>query len=126
MKQSLTDDEGQLKRQVISQDPERTAFESAMVRCGYHTPTLYPNGTYRDTCYAVGWDAWRAARPKSAAVSAIYKVAADLAQRKPLWALDTLTEVSRIGHRQMSRAYAQADEDTRLLAVKLADAVRAL
>jgi hypothetical protein len=40
----------------------REAFEAAMASKGYHQPpALYRDGTYRDTCYAAGWDAWRAA-----------------------------------------------------------------
>jgi hypothetical protein len=42
--------------------PERDAFEVAMARLGYHQPpSLYRDGTYRDTCYSAGWDAWQAA-----------------------------------------------------------------
>ena len=107
-------------RGVRALDPEREAFEAWCHK-------RWGADAYRHTSATCGeWDAWQAARPKRAAVGAIVNVAADLAQRKPLRALDPLTEVSHIGRRQMARAYAQADEDTRLLAVKLADAVRAL
>jgi hypothetical protein len=52
----------------------------------------------------------------------VVEVGAELAQRKPLRAFDALTEASHIGHRQMARAYEQADEDVRLMAVRLAAA----
>lgn len=112
---------------VRAQHPERDAFEVWWCKA-YHPAALtrQDNGCYLDLGAGMAWDAWQAARPKRAAVGAIVNVAAELAQRKPLRALEPLTEVSHIGHRQMARAYAQADEDTRLLACKLADAVRAL
>lgn len=119
--------EGPVERRVRALDPERAAFE-AWWRKAYHPAKLarQEHGCYLELSAGMAWDAWQAARPSRAAVGAIVNVAADLAQRKPLRAMEPLTEVSRIGHRQMARAYAQADEDTRLLAVKLADAVRAL
>jgi len=117
----------QVDRRVRALDPERAAFE-AWWRKSYHPASLQPmeNGCYLERGAGMAWDAWQAARPKRVAVGAIVNVAAALAQRKPLRALEPLTEVSHIGHRQMARAYAQADEDTRLLACKPADAVRAL
>lgn len=125
----------QVHRGVRALDPQRAAFEAwCCKRWGgdrngllYH-PATHPQYADQYTMGAVqfAWEAWQAARPKRDKVGAIVNVAAELAQRTPLRALDPLTEVSRIGHRQMARAYAQADEDTRLLAVKLADAVRAL
>ena len=112
--------EGPVERRVRALDPERAAFEAwAAKRWG-------PDAFRHTSATSGEWEAWRAARPNRAAVGAIVNVAADLAQRKPLRALDPLTEASHIGHRQMARAYAKADEDTRLLAIKLADAVRAL
>lgn len=51
--------------------------------------------------------------------------AAALAQRKPLHALSHLSEVTHIGHRQFARAYEQADEDTRLMAIALREAIDA-
>jgi hypothetical protein len=118
---------GQVERGVRALDPERAAFEAWWCKaCHPATLVRQEAGCYLNRDAGLAWDAWQAARPKRAAVGAIVNVAADLAQRKPLRALDPLTEVSHIGHRQMARAYAQADEDTRLLAVKLADAVRAL
>lgn len=111
---------GPVERPVRALDPEREEFEAWCHR-------RWGADAYRHTSATCGeWDAWQAARPKRAAVGAIVNVAADLAQRKPLRAMEPLTEVSHIGHRQMARAYAKADEDTRLLAVKLAEAVRAL
>jgi len=60
---------------------------------------------------------------------ALYKAgietAAALAQRKPLHALSHLSEASHIGHRQFARAYGQADDDTRLMAIALRDAIDA-
>ena len=119
-------DEGRLDRRVRAPDPERAAFEAWWCKA-YHPATLARQeaGCYLNRDAGLAWDAWQAARPKRAAVGAIVNVAAALAQRKPLDALAPLTEVSHIGHRQMARAYAQADEDTRLLAVKLADAAQA-
>lgn len=52
-----------LDRQVRAPDPERAAFEAAMAKRGYNMPpALYRDGTYRDTCYSAGWDAWQVAR----------------------------------------------------------------
>jgi hypothetical protein len=84
------------------------------------------DGGYIESTAAIAWSAWQQARPRHAHVGAIYTVAADLAQRKPLAAFDELAVASHIGHRQFARAYARADESVRLLACKLADAVRAL
>lgn len=115
-------------RGVRALDPERIAFDAWL-------SSLKPEDRYdfdgegrgyrKDPLHMM-WLAWQAARPKRDKVGAIYNVASALAQRKPLEALAPLTEVTHIGHRQMARAYSKADEDTRLLAVKLADAVRAL
>jgi len=123
-------------RGVRALDPERAAFEAwCCKRWGGDRDALRRRDAYPDSErygeYVLGhvefaWCAWQAARPKRDKVGAIVNVAAELAQRKPLRALEPLTEVTHIGHRQMARAYRQADEDTRLLAVKLADAVRAL
>ena len=121
-------------RGVRALDPERAAFEAWCMKCwAGDREALYirdmPGSErleYVNGHVQFAWDAWQAARPKRDKVGAIVNVAADLAQRKPLRALEPLTEVTHIGHRQMARAYSQADEDTRLLAVKLADAVRAL
>ena len=116
-----------MNKTVRALDPERAAFEAWWCKA-YHPAKLarQEHGCSLELSAGMAWDAWQAARPSRAAVGAIVNVAAALAQRKPLAALDPLTEVSHIGHRQMARAYAQADEDTRLLACKLADAVRAL
>lgn len=122
-------------RAVRALDPERAAFEAwCCKRWAGDRNALYIRdmpgserlGEYVNGHVQFAWDAWRAARPKRDKVGAIVNVAAELAQRKPLRALEPLTEATRIGHRQMARAYSKADEDTRLLAVKLADAVRAL
>lgn len=49
---------------------ERAAFEAAMARKGYHQPpALYRDGTYRDTCYSAGWDAWQAATVRAEAAT---------------------------------------------------------
>lgn len=120
--------EGPVERRVRALDPEREAFE-LWLNPGRHAGNVSPwvePGRYEKETHQLAWLAWKAARPKRPAVGAIVNVAAELAQRKPLRALDPLTEASRIGRLQMARAYAQADEDTRLLAIKLADAVRAL
>lgn len=116
-----------LDRGVRALDPERQAFEAWLD----DTYKLMATWDEARNCYAefpanLAWNAWKAARPKRDKVGAIYNVASALAQRKPLAALAPLTEVTHIGRRQMARAYSQADEDTRMLAVKLADAVRAL
>lgn len=115
-------------QRVRASDPERDAFEAEMQKRGHPESRFQRDdaGEYFHPAIYAAWQAWQAARPKRAAVGAIYNVAADLAQRKPLRALDKLTEATRIGHRQMAHAYEQADEATRLLAVKLSDALRAL
>lgn len=122
-------DEGRLDRRVRAPDPERAAFEAWCCKRwagDRNALTIRDDGEYLNGQVQFAWCAWQAARPKRDRVGAILNVAAALAQRKPLDALAPLTEVSHIGHRQMARAYAKADEDTRLLAVKLADAVQAL
>ena len=128
-------DEGRLERGVSALDPARAAFEAwCCKRWAGDRGALYIRdmpgserlGEYVNGNVQFAWEAWQAARPKRDKVGAIVNVAAELAQRKPLRALEPLTEVTHIGHRQMARAYNQADEDTRLLAVKLVDAVHAL
>lgn len=122
-------DAGRLDRGVRAPHPERAAFEAWCCKrwAGDRGAlTIGADDEYINGHVQFAWCAWQAARPKRDKVGAIVNVAAALAQRKPLDALAPLTEVSHIGHRQMARAYSQADEDTRLLAVKLADAVQAL
>lgn len=116
-------------RVVRAPHPERAAFEAWCCKRwagDRNALTIRDDGEYLNGHVQFAWCAWQAARPKRDKVGAIVNVAAALAQRKPLDALAPLTEVSHIGHRQMARAYSRADEDTRLLAVKLADAVQAL
>ncbi len=114
-------------QQTVRAHPERAAFEAWWCKA-YHPAKLArtEEGCYLDLSAGMAWDAWQAARPKRDKLGAIVNVAAELAQRKPLAAFDPLTQASHIGHRQMAQAYAQADETTRLLAIKLADAARAL
>ena len=116
-----------VKRPVRTRNTEREAFE-AWFCTAYHPSALQPmeNGCYINLSAGMAWDAWQAARPKRSANSAIYNVASALAQRKPLGAFGVLEDATRIGHRQFSRAYEQADEETRLLACKLSDAIHAL
>lgn len=118
-----------LDRRVRALHPERAGFEAWCCKrwAGDRGAlTIGENDEYINGHVQFAWCAWQAARPKRDKVGAIVNVAAALAQRKPLDALTPLTEVSHIGRRQMARAYSRADEDTRLLAVKLADAVQAL
>jgi hypothetical protein len=53
------------------------------------------------------------------ALAALMGLAAECAQRKPLRAFEDFTEATHIGHRQFGRAYERADEDVRMLAVRL-------
>lgn len=54
-----------------SMTTEREKFEQEMAALGYHQPpALYRDGTYRDTCYSAGWDAWQAAK-RDAALDAL-------------------------------------------------------
>ena len=53
------------------------------------------------------------------ALAALMVIAAECAQRKPLRGFEELTEATHIGHRQFGRAHEQADEDVRMLAVRL-------
>ena len=53
------------------------------------------------------------------ALAALMAIAAECAQRKPLRGFEELTEATHIGHRQFRRAHEQADEDVRMLAVRL-------
>lgn len=132
MEQSSQAVEGPLQRSVGAHEPERAAFEVWATREDYDTRKV-PGGVgtdgrcvYADTRTHAAWWAWQEARPKRPAVGAAMNVASMLAQRKPLDAFGELEDATHIGHRQFRRAYNKADEDTRLLAVKLADALRAL
>lgn len=53
------------------------------------------------------------------ALAALMVIAAECAQRKPLRGFEELTEAIHIGHRQFGRAHEKADEDVRMLAVRL-------
>ena len=114
-------------RGVRALSPERAAFERWWCKA-YHPAPLHSwdGGGYTELSAGLAWDAWQAARPKRSAVGAITNVAAELAQRQPLMAFGVFDNATHIGHRQFGRAYSKADEDTRRLAVRLADAVRAL
>ena len=135
MEQSSQAVEGQLERKVRAHNPERDAFEAFCCRrWGAYRDDFERHaadaetyaGQYRTGSVEFAWCAWQAARPKRAAYGAVMNVAAALAQRKPIYAFSELEDATHIGHRQFRRAYNKADEETRLLAVKLADAVRAL
>ncbi len=102
-------------------NPERAAFER-----WWCNTKLNVGLAQWDLWKELVWDALQAARPKRAAVGAIVNVAASLAQRQPLMAFGVFDNATHIGHRQFGRAYSKADEDTRRMAVRLADAVRAL
>jgi hypothetical protein len=126
---------GPLDGAVRALNPERAAFEAwCCKRWAGDRGALYIRdmpgserlGEYVNGHVQFAWEAWQAARPKRDKVGAIVNVAAALAQRKPLQAFGEFEDATRIVHRQFGRAYSQADEDTRLLAVKLADAVQAL
>lgn len=111
---------GQVERGVRAHDPERAAFEKWLM------DVHLLDGTWNEArnCYDefpchLAFQAWRAARPKREDVGRLVNLAAECAQRKPLRALEPLTEVSHIGHRQFGRAYAGADEAVRLLAIEL-------
>lgn len=112
---------------VRAHHPERTAFEAWLMADHMLDATWNAERNCYDEFPAhLAFKAWQAARPKRPAVGAIMNVAAALAQRKPLAAFGELEDATHIGHRQFNRAANRADEDTRLLAVKLADALRAL
>jgi hypothetical protein len=123
---------GPIDGRVRAREPERAAFEAWASHEGYRTAKV-PGGigldgkcVYGEANTHAAWLAWQAARPKRAAYGAIMNVAAALAQRKPIDAFSALEDSTHIGHRQFGRAYNRADEETRLLAVKLSDALRAL
>lgn len=121
--------ESALQRPVRAPHPERAAFEAWCCKRwagDRNALTLRDDGEYLNGHVQFAWCAWQAARPKRDKVGAIVSVAAALAQRKPLQAFGEFGDATHIGHRQFGRAYHRADEDTRLLAVKLADAVQAL
>lgn len=116
-----------LQRSVRALDPERAAFERWLADVHLLTATWNEQRNCYDEFPAhLAFCAWKSARPPRDKVGVVYNVAAALAQRKPLQAFGEFDNSTHIGHRQFGRAYAKADEDTRLLAVKLADAVRAL
>lgn len=91
-----------LDRGVRALDPERADFE-AWLNPGRHEGNVSPwvePGRYEKDTHQLAWLAWRAARPKRAAVGTIVNVAAALAQRKPLSAFCELEDATHIGHRQ--------------------------
>jgi hypothetical protein len=100
-----------------------------MAKKGYHRPpALYNDGTYRDTCYSAGWDAWQAARPKRSDVGTLVNLAAKLISPdtlRKLWQLEE--EAGRtLGRRALSAALAHADENLKLVAIELDRIARAL
>jgi hypothetical protein len=116
-------------RPVRALFPERGSFEAAMAKAGYHTPpSLHPDGTYRDTCYSAGWDAWQAARPKRADVQSLVNLSAKLIDPDTLRKLWQLEEASgrTLGRRALSAALEHAAENLRLAAIELARVARAL
>lgn len=122
-------DEGRLERGVRALSPERAAFEAWC--CKRWAGDRNALTTREDGEYIIGhvqfaWCAWQAAMPKRAAIGRLINLAADCAMRRPLRALEPLTEVTHIGHRQFGRAYEQADEAVRQLACDLRAAADAL
>ena len=116
-----------VERIVRAQNPERAAFEAWLMAEQMLGATWNAERNCFDEFPAhLAYKAWQAARPKRTAVGAAMNVAAALVQRKPLDAFGDLKDATHIGHRQFARALEKADEDTRLMAVKLADALRAL
>ena len=121
---------------VRAHHPERAAFEAwcCTLSWGGDREALEIRnmagskrlGEYVNDHVEFAWCAWQAARPKRAAYGAALNVASALAQRKPLAAFAEMKDATHIGHRQFKRAANAADEATRLLAVKLTDALRAL
>lgn len=115
-------DEGRLDGRVRVHDPERAAFE-AFCRKRWAGDrgalTIREDGEYQHGHVHFAWAAWQEARPPRHEIGRLVNLAAQCAQRKPLLALEPLTEASHIGHRQFARAYAGADEAVRLLAIEL-------
>jgi hypothetical protein len=129
MEQSSQAVVGPLERRVRALDPERAKFETWCCKRwdGDSMPLkMNESGEYDNGYAQFAWRAWQEARPKRPAVGAAMNVASMLAQRKPLTAFAELEEARQVGRRQLAKAYNRADEDTRLLAVKLIDALRAL
>jgi hypothetical protein len=128
MEQSSQAVVGPPERRARALDPERVKFETWCKRWDGDSMSLKMNesGEYDNGYVQFAWRAWQEARPKRPAVGAAMNVVSMLAQRKPLTAFAELEAARQVGRRQLAKAYNRADEDTRLLAVKLIDALRAL
>ena len=129
MKQDTPAVLGPVERMVRAHDPERAAFEAWWCKA-YHPAKLARQeaGCYLELSAGMAWDAWQAARPKRAAVGTLINVAAELAQRKPIRALDVLSERSgrTLGRRAMDDAIESAHDALARAAMRIADAARAL
>jgi hypothetical protein len=118
---------------VRTHDPERAAFEAWKRQHGGHylSRNNSPNSDlsgYQDTHTQGQWEAWQAARPKRAEVGALINIAAELAQRKPIRALDVLSERSgrTLGRRAMDDAIESAHDSLVRAAMRIVNAARAL
>ena len=110
--------------------PERTAFETCL-NPGRHAGNVSPwvePGRYEKETHQLAWLAWQASRPKRAAVGTLINIAAELAQRKPVRALDILLERSgrTLGRRAMDDAVKAAHNSLAQIACRIVAAVRAL
>ena len=115
---------------VRAHDPERVAFE-AWLNPGHHAGNVslfVEPGRYEKETHQLAWLAWQAARPKRAAVGTLINIAAELAQSKPLFALQMLLEQSgrTLGRKAMDAAIDHASENLARHAMRIADAARAL
>ena len=109
-------------RMVRAHDPDRAAFER-------WCHDKYGAEAYRHTSACCGeWDAWQAARPNLAAVGTLVNIAAELAQHKPVRALDLLSERSgrTLGRASLDDALAGAHDGLGQIAMRVAEAARAL
>ena len=116
--------------QVRAHDPERVAFE-AWLNPGRHAGNVSPfvePGHYEKETHPLAWLAWQAARPKRAAVGTLINIAAELAQRKPVRALDILSERSgrTLGRSSMDDAIEAAHDRLAQIACRIVAAARAL
>ena len=120
---------GPVERMVRAPNPERAAFEAWWCKA-YHPAALArdADGDYIENRPGAAWEAWQAARPKRPAVGSLINIAAELAQRKPIRALDVLSERSgrTLGRRAMDDAIEAAHDNLARTAMRISDAARAL
>ena len=118
-----------VERMVRAHDPDRSAFEAWWCKA-YHPAMLarVKDSEYELERVQLAWCAWRAARPNRAAVGSLINIASEIAQRKPLRALDLLADNAgrTLGRRALGDALEGAHDNLARTAMRISDAARAL